>query len=102
LFVIAITIPFDIRDIDYDVSELKTLPQQLGIYKTKLFGSSLLLIFILLENLKPIDERQLISSILIAAISGLLLHFSTSKQSKYYSAFFVESLPIIWYLLLQF
>jgi len=100
LFVIAITIPFDIRDVNYDVSELKTIPQQLGIYKTKLLGSSLLFIFILLEFIKSIDERQLISSILIAAISSLLLYFSTSKQSKYYSAFFVESLPIIWYLLI--
>jgi len=102
LFVIAITIPFDIRDVIYDVSELKTLPQQLGILKTKKLGVGLLFLFIILELLKPIEVRQLISSILIVLISSLLLYFSPVKQSKYYSAFFVESLPIIWYILLQF
>ncbi len=100
LFIIVITIPFDIRDISYDVSELKTLPQQIGIYKTKFIGSLLLLFFLLLEFIKPITEQHLFTTILISLISSLLLWFATQKQSKYYSAFLVESLPIIWWIIL--
>jgi 4-hydroxybenzoate polyprenyltransferase len=43
LFVIAITIPFDIRDLRYDNTQMKTLPQLLGI-KGSLWLSTILLI----------------------------------------------------------
>ena len=43
-FVLAITIPFDIRDLKFDSSELYTLPQVLGIKKSKYLGVSLLLV----------------------------------------------------------
>jgi hypothetical protein len=37
-FFLAITIPFDIRDIDRDSEKLKTIPQRFGIPKAKLFS----------------------------------------------------------------
>jgi UbiA prenyltransferase family. len=42
LFVIVLTLPFDIRDVDFDSIELKTLPLVLGIKATKIFGVLLL------------------------------------------------------------
>ncbi len=99
LFIIVITIPFDIRDITYDISNLKTLPQQIGSYKSKILGTVLLLFFVVLELLKPGNEH-LFNTILISFFSGLLLWFASQKQSKYYSAFLVESLPIIWWIIL--
>ena len=100
LFIIVITIPFDIRDLDYDSKKLRTLPQQIGIKKTKIFGLALLLIFNIIEFLKPTTEQALFSTCLITLISAVFLIYSNQKQSKYYSAFFIESIPIIWFLLI--
>ena len=100
LFVIAITLPFDIRDLDYDLDSLKTLPQQFGIKKTKHIGFILLALFFILEFLKPIDTHTIWTTLSIAVFSGILLNFATNKQSKYYSAFLVEALPIFWVLLI--
>ncbi len=97
LIIIVLTIPFDIRDVNYDISDLKTLPQQLGIHKTKYFGLVLSILFFTLELFKPITERQLITILLITVISALLLWKASSNQSKYYSALFSEGVPIIWY-----
>lgn len=101
LFVIVITIPFDIRDMEYDAKELKTLPQQIGIRKTKITGILLLISFLILEYLKTEEPEKTITNLLIIAIiSGALLIKATKKQTKYYSAFFVEAIPIIWYILI--
>ena len=97
LFVLFITIPFDIRDLDYDTSKLRTLPQQLGIKKTKIASTLLIILFVLLELIKPTDEQSLISKISIAFLSFLFVLKATKNQSKYYSTLFVESLPIAWY-----
>lgn len=44
LFVIAITLPFDIRDIDFDkTGKLKTIPQLLGVKKTIVLSEILLI-----------------------------------------------------------
>jgi 4-hydroxybenzoate polyprenyltransferase len=98
LILVAITIPFDIRDINFDEKSLKTLPQLLGIRKAKLFGIVLLLLFVLLEFLKnPIFENEHLITILIAIITGLFLVFSSIKSSRYYTSFFVEAIPILWF-----
>jgi hypothetical protein len=100
LIIIVLTIPFDIRDMNYDVSKLKTLPQQLGIQKTKHFGLVLLIVFFFLEFIKPVEEKQLIIVLLISFLSGFILLKATNTQNKYYSALFVEAIPIVWYLLM--
>ena len=45
VYVIAITIPFDIRDLKYDSPEQKTIPQILGVAGSKFTACLLLLIF---------------------------------------------------------
>lgn len=45
LYVIAVTIPFDIRDIKYDLPSQKTIPQVLGILKAKFLSILLLIAF---------------------------------------------------------
>lgn len=99
LIVIIITLPFDIRDIEYDAKELKTLPQQIGIKKTKIIGILLLISFLILELFK--SEKTIINLLIIAIISGTLLIKAPKKQTKYYSAFFVEAIPILWYILVM-
>ena len=93
LFLIAITLPFDIRDIHSDSEELKTLPQILGVKNTKIIGSLLLVFFVLLEL---IQKMNLLITISIAIVTVTFLWFSTIDKSRYYSSFWVEGIPIFW------
>lgn len=101
LFVIVITLPFDIRDLDFDSDSLKTIPQSIGINKTKIFGALLLIILFIVGFLKPTEEHAIWTTFIITMFTGFILYKTTKKQSKYHSAFFVESLPILWYLLIS-
>lgn len=97
LIVLVITIPFDIRDVHSDAVELKTIPQVLGVLKAKKLGVILLLIFVLIST---IFKKYLIVDLVIAIISGGLLWFSSRERSRYYTSFWVESVPLIWLFLL--
>lgn len=100
LFVIAITLPFDLRDIHTDHPELKTIPQVFGVQKTKYLGTILLVVFVLLTSFTgALGNQEFLTTIIIAVISLLFLLFSKESQSKYYSSFWVESVPIFWWLL---
>ncbi len=99
LFVVAITIPFDIRDLSHDPESLKTIPQLIGVEQSKKVGLFLLMIFLGLEFLAS-EFNQMRITFVITLISLFLLIRSTTNQSKYYSAFFVESIPIAWLLLI--
>jgi hypothetical protein len=103
LFIVVITIPFDIRDVNFDAINLKTLPQVFGIQRSKVFGLLFLMLFLGLEFLKnEITTQQFQLHFLIGLISLLFLFRATPNQNKYFSAFFVESLPIVWLLLYVF
>ncbi len=100
IFLFAVTIPFDIRDLKYDTPEMKTIPQSIGIKKSKLLGSVLLLIFFLLDFTHfSVFEHSILTTSLITIISLVLLNFYTENINKYYTSFWMESLPIFWFLL---
>lgn len=100
-FVLLITIPFDIRDVKFDSYKLKTIPQYFGIRLAKVAGVLLVILIILIE-LVFLDHRDKQQTILfiITGFALILLLFSKKEQSKYYSSFWVEALPIVWCLLL--
>lgn len=101
LFILVITIPFDIRDLGHDEDTLKTIPQVLGLQNAKRLGLLLLMLFLGLTFLRSsITHSQIRIELIIAVISLLFLIKSKATQSKYYSSFFVESIPIIWLLLI--
>ncbi|SNR62175.1 UbiA prenyltransferase family protein [Lutibacter flavus] len=93
LILIAITIPFDIRDVNSDFKSLKTIPQLIGIEKSKIVGTVLLGLFL---GFSLLNNDYLISDLRIALITGFFLWFTSDKKSKYYTSFWVESIPIIW------
>jgi hypothetical protein len=94
-------LPFEIRDLKFDMVELSTIPQKLGIKKTKCLGVVILLICVLLEFLKDeIQVGHVLGMLLISVITGLFVLFSRIEQSKYYSVFWVEAIPILWLFLL--
>lgn len=100
LFVIALTLPFDIRDINYDGESLKTIPQKIGVENAKKVGYVLLLFCLVLEfMIAPSPYFRTVFLAIFFALLFLLMR-SATKQSKYYSSFWVESLPIFWWLLI--
>ena len=100
VFVLALILPFEIRDLSYDSQELKTLPQVLGVQKTKYLGYLFLGVFLLLEFLLKNELSNVISVCIITIFTGLMIYFSSKNQAKYYASFWVEAIPILWLALL--
>jgi len=97
LFVVALVLPFDIRDLEMDAKHLKTIPQKIGVKYTKLYGLFLLLGFFFLEFFKDeLLEKNLIVMPLVFIITLLFIVLSTKRQSTFYSSFFVEGIPVLW------
>ncbi|WP_271765379.1 UbiA prenyltransferase family protein [Aquimarina algiphila] len=98
LFIIVMMLPFEIRDLQYDEATLETVPQKIGITRTKVFGSILLVVFLLLTATKGglLPSVEILSTILVTTISLLFLWGTEKKQSEYYCSFWVESVPIMW------
>lgn len=100
LIVVALILPFEIRDVPYDALNLKTLPQQMGVRNAKLLGLGVLLLCLGFEFFKEDFEVAYIISLLIfCAVLGWFLVISKPEQNRYFSSFWVESLPIVWLLL---
>ncbi|AXT62884.1 hypothetical protein D1816_21925 [Aquimarina sp. AD10] len=101
LFIVVMMLPFEIRDLQYDDLSLETVPQKIGVTRTKVFGSILLVLFLLLTAVKDeLNSIEILSTILITTISLLFLWGTEKKQSEYYCSFWVESVPIFWLLIL--
>ncbi len=97
LFIIVLILPFDIRDLQYDSLKLSTIPQKIGIKNTKIIGVMLLLVFFFLEFLKDeLVANQIIYLLIVVFVTILFIVFSNEERGKYYSAFWVEGLPIFW------
>lgn len=100
LFVLVITLPFDIRDMQYDDVAIGTIPARIGVKKTKILGVLFLVVFVFLEVLKDeITSLNVLSTLVISIFSGTLLILASEKQSKYYASLIVESIPLVWLLL---
>ena len=101
VFVLVVMLPFEIRDLNYDSLKLATIPQKIGVRNTKVLGSLLVLPFYFLNYLRDnVSSSLLIGSAIIALVLFLFLVYSKQHQNKYYSAFWVESLPVIWLVIL--
>ncbi len=105
LFVLGITIPFDIRDLKWDNKNLKTIPQVFGLKKSKILSVvSLLLSFLFFYLHVALPSLFSIAfgiTVLIAIVFSL---WSTTNRNKWYFGFWLEgvsALPLIIYLLLK-
>ncbi|MCH7524099.1 MAG: hypothetical protein IIC74_03565 [Bacteroidetes bacterium] len=103
LFIMVLMFPFEIRDMQFDNLKLSTIPQKIGIKRTKIIGLLFLVGFFFLEFFKDeINSKSVTVLILISVITLLFLVFSEETRAKYYSSFWVEGLPILWLLLTLF
>ena len=94
---ISLLVPFEIMDSKTDDKSLNTLPQLFGIESTKLFGILLVIPFIVSEFLKS-NSSYLV--LLIGIVTVLFIDFTEWKKNKYYTSFWVESVPVLWWLML--
>jgi hypothetical protein len=101
ILIFVLVLIFEIIDLAKDDPHLKTVPQQIGVKRTKILGLLLLLPFYFLEFFKSnFDKNQLIINLILVMIISLFMLFANEKRSKYYTSFWVESVPIVWWLLL--
>jgi hypothetical protein len=100
LIVLVLILPFDIRDVQYDAISLQTIPKKIGVQKTKRLGLGIMIFALLLEY--GLNANDISKNVFMIFFFTTLVFLMRSKmnQSKYYSSFWVESLPIIWWLLL--
>ena len=93
LFVLAITIPFDIRDIELDEEDKFTIPQLMGVRNSKILAvffaasSFALLLYLYPDMWPPIGGTALFT---IALVVG-----SARKRPDQYYSFFVDGLLIL-------
>ena len=101
LFVVVLILPFDIRDVQYDAVALQTIPKRIGVAQTKKLGYILLMICVVLEFVIAPNEVFRKTFFLIFILLTIVLMRTSVTQSKYYSSFWVEAVPIFWWILLR-
>lgn len=97
LWVIVLILPFEIRDIQVDAISLGTIPQKFGIFRSKVFGTILLGILAFAEIFfNSIFQNSHWMVLTIVFLTGFTLWYSSEKQPFYFTAFWVESIPLLW------
>lgn len=99
-FMIAICIPFDIRDMEIDKAEnIFTLSQKLGENKTRWIGFGCMLIYILLIVveffLDLFSMKIFIALLLTAIVNAIIVFMSSSKRSEYFYTALLDGTMIL-------
>jgi len=89
LFILPITLMFDIRDLKSDPDDLHTIPKLIGIKLTKSWAIlSLCIAFYFYYKITPSLEGVLLMSILYLVMILNVLSSSEKRSELYYSAYF--------------
>jgi len=100
LLAILLVIPFDIRDLYIDNKSMNTIPQVIGVRNSKIMATFIIILVFLLEYLKKTGIYHLIIIALVLIVLFGLNIKATRNQNRYFSAFWVDAIPILWWLLL--
>lgn len=95
-YVLAVTIPFDIRDLKYDDPNKRTIPQVIGIKNSKMMSFGLMLLYAFLAiYFQPylLLNFFFLFSILISLF--LILGIKTTRNEFYYSGLIEGSILIV-------
>lgn len=100
LLVMAITIPFDIRDASFDQPELATLPQILGTEWSKIIAlTGMAAVTAISWYLTGSDHPFFKIDVFMGLMVVLMILYTNEKRGRYFTAFWVEAIPVLWYLL---
>ena len=104
LFVFAIIIPFDIRDLKYDAKNLITIPIFFGVQKSKIIGVLALLICAIIVIFQSFENTVIYSNLLalifLYFVASIFIVKSDENNREIYFSFWIESLSILAYLCL--
>jgi len=104
LFVFAITIPFDVRDLEYDAGKIKTIPLFFGEKKSKCLAVFVILICVIIAAFQQIQNNITVSNLLALIVlyflTLVMVIKSDKKNNEMYFSFWVESLSVFSYLFL--
>ncbi|MEX0275587.1 MAG: hypothetical protein AB3N16_14535 [Flavobacteriaceae bacterium] len=101
LLVLVLLIPFEIRDLKYDGPNLGTLPQRIGVEKSKKLGGVLTLVFFFLVFLKDdISHIDLYGKGIMSVLLLLSMAVTSEDRTDYHASFWVEGIPILWLVIL--
>ncbi len=99
--VLLLMLPFEIRDLSYDQLELKSLPQRFGVSNTKIYGAFATIPLYLLTFLKDdFGWQEVVGKGILFIAVAIVLMITPKHQSKYFASFWVEAIPIFWWLVL--
>lgn len=103
IFIIAITLPFDVRDLNYDIAtNIKTFPSQFGVRNTIMLSEFLLICFILIKyyqlHIHQINTQQFISFAISTLITGVIIAFTSKKRAELFYSGLVEGTMVILYI----
>jgi 4-hydroxybenzoate polyprenyltransferase len=101
LFIAALTVPFDIRDLFQDrIAGLKTIPVAFGEKRAYLFCQILLaghiLLLLLLRNYRLTSDFYALTT--VAILTGWLIFKSNWKRNEYYYFFYLDGVLILQYI----
>ncbi|GGF07286.1 hypothetical protein [Flavobacterium limi] len=103
ILVFVLILVFEIIDLANDDPHLQTVPQTIGVNRTKFLGFLLLIPFWLLEILiSTFNYRDAVINLIMVVILMLFIACANPDRSKYYTSFWVESVPILWWLMVVF
>jgi 4-hydroxybenzoate polyprenyltransferase len=99
LFVFAITIPFDIRDLRTDAQKgVRTLPSVLGQGRAKAIAVLALAVFVGMAALRVSTTGQwpmLVAYAFTAAVSGVLVCYANEQRSDMYCSFWLDGMMVL-------
>lgn len=100
VFILVLMLPFEIRDMNFDDLKLSTIPQKIGLSNTKnlgYFGILVLPCFLFFNDSRSVVE--IISTSVMLSVLFVFITKSHPENSLSYTSFWVEALPIFWWLL---
>lgn len=95
ILILLLMVPFEIRDLRFDVAYLKTMVSILGIAKIKLLSILIIIGLVLYKFLDSNDHFDLIYLFVYGSLAIFILG-AKKIQNPYYASFWVEALPIFW------
>lgn len=95
LLITVLMLPFEIRDLKFDELKLHTIPQLIGIRNTKLLGIVLLTVITFTE-LFFLQSNFAWIACFVFFLTAVFLLKTKRNQSFYYTAFWVEAIPVFW------
>ena len=99
ILVFVLLLIFEIIDLKLDDPNLKTVPQHIGVENTKKIGFLLMFFFVIIEiSFSNFKIEFFLLKLTLAITTILLLFFANENRSRFYASFWVESIPIFWWL----